>query len=588
MQETEKKTKRIRPVSSQAMKRVRRSGDALFLARLAFADEGGQVLPWVVVMMLTILGVSALVVDCGRAMVIQRQLQDRTDAMALAAASLISGTSTAYTTGATAYGNINYSSLNITSTSTTPLCLTTVSGWGIPCTVSGTTVKIPNAIQVVNVASVPTLFAGVLGKSSISLSATSTATNSRPEPYNIALIVDSTLSMSSTDSNCNNLTQEQCALQGVRQLLTGLSTYYDYVSLFTFPNVAQSSSPAGIVSSGSFGCTSSPVPSSQGGVAYYNGNSQGFGYAPILQEPGRGTANYQPPYTGISWDMPYTYPPIPTGTTGYALGTGNLAPTYQIVGFSNDYNDGANNLKTNSNLVMASGGKSNCNGIAPGSYDGNYGTYYGGVIYAAQAALLKEQAGRTNSGNVMIILGDGDSNSPTSSGSPDSKSPGMPSGSSATTQAETTYSSQTALTTTAYSMNSNYTAAADSSGNYPSYNGECGQAVDAAQYAATYSSGGVANNTKVYTIAYGALTSGCSTDKSTSNHKNITPCQTLQQMATQVSGESVSDYFYSDVNSENSGCSANSNNSGTSAIADIYVKILASLVKARLIPNGTT
>jgi hypothetical protein len=595
MRESKMTVSKIRRVSPQAVQRVRRSGDGFFLARLAIADEGGQVLPWVVVMLLTVLGMAALVVDCGRAMVIQRELQASTDAAALAAAAQISGTSTAYSNFATTYGSGTgdrnaYPGLNITSSTTTPLCLTTVKNWNIPCTLSSGKVTIPNAILVTQTASVPTLFAGVLGKPSVDLSATSTATNSRPVPYNIALIVDSTLSMSSTDSNCNSLSQEQCALQGVRQLLAGLSTYYDHIALFTFPNVAQDSSQAGVIGSdGIFDCTTSPVPSSYSGVSYYDGRSSGFGYTPVLSEgSGRGGNTYQPPYPGISWDMPYSYPPIPSGTSGYVVGTGNLAPTYEITPFLEDYNDGSGNLKTSSNLVMAVGGQSNCNGIAPGSYDGNYGTYYAGALYAAQAALLKEQANHANSSNVMIILGDGDSNSPKDSGSPDSKSPGMPT---SATESETTYKTSSALTTLgAYTMGAGYYSSAGSGSTYPSYNGECGQAVDAAQLAATYSSGGVSNPTKVYTIAYGALTSGCSTDAGTSSHPGISPCQTLQDMATQVSGESISDYFYSDwaATGGDSGCTANSNNAGTVAISDIYQKILASLVKARLIPNGTT
>jgi hypothetical protein len=286
--------------------------------------------------------------------------------------------------------------------------------------------------------------------------------------------------------------------------------------------------------------------------------------------------------------MPYSYPPIPKDATGYVVGTGNLAPTYEITPFLYDYNDGSGNLTTSSNLVMAVGGKSGCNGIAPGSFDGNYGTYYAGAIYAAQAALLEEQTDHPNSYNVMIILGDGDSNSPNDSGSPDSKSPGMPT---SATESETTYKTSSALTTLgAFTMGTGYSSGAGSGSTYPSYNGECGQAVDAAQYAATYSSGGVSNPTKVYTIAYGALTSGCSTDSRTSSHKGISPCQTLQDMATQVSGESISDYFFSDwtATGGDSGCQANSNNAGTTAISDIYLKILANLVKARLIPNGTT
>ncbi|MFP5228380.1 MAG: pilus assembly protein TadG-related protein [Acidobacteriota bacterium] len=585
MRETEMNIKRIRRVSPEAVRRVRRSGDGFFLARLALADEGGQVLPWVVVMMLTILGVAALVVDCGRAMVNQRQLQATTDAMALAAASNISGTSTAYTNYATQYGNSNYSNLNAKYT-TTPLCLSTVSGWNIPCTVNSKgVVTVPNAIRVVGTASLPTVFAGVLGKSSVNMSATSTATNSRPVPYNVALIVDSTLSMATPDSNCSNLTGEECALQGVRQLLAGLSTYYDHIALFTFPNVAQGSSPAGIVGSGGkFLCTTLPVPSSQGGVRY-SGSSRGtYGYYPMLYE---GYGSYQPPYSGIAWDMPYSFPPIPKDTSGYVLGTGNLAPTYQITPFAEDYNDGSGNLTSTSNLVMASSGVSGCTGIAPGSYDGDYGTYYAGAIYAAQAALLKEQASHPNSANVMIILGDGDSNSPPSSSRsvPDSNSPGMPAN---VTESETTYKSAWAETTKgAYTMGTGYLTL-QSGTTYPSYNGECGQAVDAATYVKTYSSGGVSNGTKVYTVAYGASTSGCSTDTSTSSHKGITPCQTLQAMATDGTAGNPSDYFFSDANSTNSGCTADSENSGTTAISQIYLKILASLVKARLIPNSTT
>jgi hypothetical protein len=116
----------------------------------------------------------------------------------------------------------------------------------------------------------------------------------------------------------------------------------------------------------------------------------------------------------------------------------------------------------------------------------------------------------------------------------------------------------------------------------------------AAQYAATYSSGGVANNTLVFTIAYGSPASSnsgnCGSDVSAGTHPNITPCQSLQQMATQKSGESISDYFYSDYAAQggDAGCQANSSNSGVVAISDIYEKILSDLSHARLIPNGTT
>jgi hypothetical protein len=406
------------------------------LARLMIADDGGQVLPWVVVMMLVILGVAALVVDVGHAMVIQRELQASTDAAALAAAETMSGTSTTFETYATNYssstGDKNaYTGLTITGSAVTPLCLTTVSNWHIVCTVSGGTVTVPNAVSVTQTASVTTFFAGIIGKPTITVSATSTAAHARPTPYNIALIVDSTLSMNFTDSNCNNLTQEQCALNGVQQLLAGLSTSYDDVALFTFPNVvAGGNSPAGvaITTSGTsqpFGCTSTN-PSSQNGIAYWN---LGSGvYTPILKSINTNNGNnnngsstnqpqkaYQPPYTGIAWALPYSFPPAPTGTSGYEIPSGSYSPTYQITPFLVDYNTlsgTTTSLNTSSNLVKAVGGYSGCGGLAPSSYDGDFGTYYPGALYAAQAALLKQQTTHANSSNVMIILGDGNATAP--------------------------------------------------------------------------------------------------------------------------------------------------------------------------------
>ena len=604
----ERKVRSSQVVSRRVVRRARRSGKKLLIARLIMADEGGQVLPWVVVMLLTVLGVAALVVDCGRAMVIQRELQNATDAAALAAAQMVEGTSTSYSGVATTFERENdtYPGLTISSSTTTPLCLSTVSGWGYPCTLSSGTVTIPNAIQVTQTASVPTMFAGVLGKSSVNLSATSTATKGRPRPYNIALIVDSTLSMSETDSNCGGVTQELCALQGIQQLLSKLDTNYDHVALFTFPNVVVGgNAPAGVAittsgTSTTFNCTSS-VPSSQNGIAYYYDNS--FGYTPVLGNINTKSGNdssgnlnpqqkhYQPPYTGIAWAMPYTFPPKPTDASGYTIPSGVDAASYQVTPFLEDYNDGSGNLATSSVLVQAVGGESGCSGIAPSSYDGDFGTYYAGALYAAQAALLKEQASHANSYNVMIILGDGNSTSPQSWGTEYS----MPD---SAVHAVTTYGSSQALTTTGYTYPATFLTAS-SNGTYPSWVGECGQSVDAAQYATAYTSAGTANNTEIYTIAYGASTSSsassnnggpyCGSDVSGGGHQGITPCQTLQQMATQ-DGNSPSGYFYSDwpAQGATSGCQANSDNSGTTAISDIYQLIEAKLTSARLIPNGTT
>ena len=164
----ERKTQSGRSVSTRAVRRARRSGNSLFIARLMLADEGGQVLPWVVVMMLTVLGVAALVVDCGRAMVAQRELQAATDSMALVAAQEL-GITSSYQTDANNFsavsgGKNTYQGLTIATHTITPVCLATVTGWGVKCTTSGGLATAANAVVVTQTTSVPTMFAGVLGK----------------------------------------------------------------------------------------------------------------------------------------------------------------------------------------------------------------------------------------------------------------------------------------------------------------------------------------------------------------------------------------------------------------------------------------
>jgi hypothetical protein len=98
------------------------------------------------------------------------------------------------------------------------------------------------------------------------------------------------------------------------------------------------------------------------------------------------------------------------------------------------------------------------------------GTYYADAITAAQAALAS--SGRATAQKVIILLSDGDASASSSN---------MPAG---------------------------------------KYNNQCHEAITAAQAA-------TAAGTWVYTIAYGAATSGsCSTDSPT-----ISACSTLQQMA---------------------------------------------------------
>lgn len=550
-----------------------RRGQASTL-RLLFNGESGQILPWAAVLVTLFLGMSGLVVDVGHMMVVQHQLQASADAAALAAAETLPNTtySSVGQTYSAGSGSKNiYTGLAISggTATITPKCLTTVSNWGAPC--NSTT---PNAIAVTQTAVVQTFFAGIFGVKTVTVSATSTAAGKGavPLPYNVVILVDSTLSMNAYDSNCG-ATQMNCALSGVQTLLQSLYPTEDNVALFTFPNVT-----GGTVSIDS-SCTTS-VPSS------YTTGSGKSATTTNYNSSGRGSSGYyysmlsQTPYPGVPNAMPYTFPPIPSDTSGYAPPSGTWGPTYQVVGFSNDFraSNSATSLSATSSLVKAAGGKSGCQGMQPSNYDGDYGTYYAGAIYAAQAALLAEQASNPGSKNVMVILGDGDSTAPNASGSPDSASASMPADAAHATQS---------LSSNSYTYPSSWqtsTGFATSNGSYPSWNGECSQAVDAAQYAATYSG----NPTMVYTVAYGASTSGCSSDRSYGAHKGVSPCGALQQMSTGWSS-GIKGYFYSDYNTTggDTGCQAASKNNQVTSLNQIFQAIATDLTSVRLIPNNT-
>jgi hypothetical protein len=209
----------------------------------------------------------------------------------------------------------------------------------------------------------------------------------------------------------------------------------------------------------------------------------------------------------------------------YGLGDAN--------GFVSDYrsSNSATTLSSSSDLVEAVGGKSGCTAMAGPSGEG---TYYAGVIYAAQAALTAEATKYPGTQNVMILVSDG---------------------------AATSSSSQMATGTQS-------TTIATSGGTYPSYNNECQQAVTAAQYATNH-------GTTVYTVAYGSPSTGCTTDTGS----YTSPCYTMQQMASSTAT------FYSDDNQSGTTSSCPAGKS-VSAISNIFTQIAGNLTVARLIPNS--
>lgn len=479
--------------------------------RRAYKDQRGQMIPIIAFMMITFLGMAGLVVDAGHAYFAYRLLLNSTNAAAMAGAQGLGTSGSLALSNAQAYSsqsgkNNAYPNLNVTHSYFTLGCSSSFSQT-VPCVPTGSGSSTANAIQVIQTASVPTTFMRLFGYNSINISAKGTALmrGAGPKAYNLAVIVDATQSMNSNDSYCSK-TRIACALSGVQTLLQTISpcsvsgcgsvdssgnytNAIDRVSIFTFPEPSSATQAAY-----DYDCSSSTSPSI----------------------------------------VPYTYPTAsPTKTTGYSPASGT--PTYQVTGFMSNYqtvnSSGAPTGSVNtssSSYVGRAVGSGSCSGMqAPGGE----GTYYAGVIYAAEAALLAEQAAEASNNqtvqNAMIIVSDG------------------------------------AATSSQSQMSS---SGLKSTGTYPSYKSECGQAVTAAQDA---NSKGIT----VYSVAYGSQTSGCTTDSGT----YASPCATMKGMASNVNTT-----FYSDAGSNSGGCSSTLD---PSTLGAIFTSIGGQLTAARLIPN---
>ncbi len=521
-------------------------------------EDSGQTLVVVAAALVVLLGFAALSLDVGHAFYAQRQLQATSDSAALAAARAIpTATSTAAINGSssatgvtlTGYtgregiaaqfsavtGATNASgSLRTVTVTTNLLCLQTLQAQGIPCIGA-----VPyNAVQVQQTSFLSVFFAGILGKNQMALNTVSTASvrGGGPRASNVAVIMDATLSMNQYDANCGN-TQMQCALNGLQVLLRNLNPCGSFqttcstaggsiqnplqsVSLFTFAGV--DAATASVDSS----CTTPfPAPTAQNGF-WYLSNIGTFSMPPAQPWPGAPNA------------LPFSFPD-PTASSYAPSGAGT--PTYQLTNFLYDYRSTptSSSLNPNSAIVMAAGGAPGCGGMQPPNYAGVYGTYYAGVIYAAQAALVAQHQLTPSADSILIILSDGDATAPQTNG-PYAVMP----------------------------------SPATASGYYPSWVGECGQAVIAAQAAS-------AAGTLVYTVAYGSSPTGCASDAGAGQYPNISPCNTMAGMAT------APQMFYSDYMQSGSGSTCYASQPVTS-LNQIFQSIANDLSQARLIPNNTT
>jgi hypothetical protein len=533
------------------------------MLRRFIREESGQVLPISAMMFLGLMGMAGLTIDVGHVMYCDRALQGVADSAALAGAGSMrtATTSAAVIATATSFaataGSVNarpnLPSVTMVSGYPALKCLTALKNQGMACL--GT---VPyNAIQVKEQAVIPMYFAELLGMKTMTVTRTATAAarGASASSYNVAVIVDTTLSMAYPDANCGS-TQIKCALSGVQVLLQSLSpcaaslttcttsngvasSSVDRVALFTFDNV--DSNTASIDTN----CTTSiPSPTTKNG--YWSTSSNGSTINYVMPTAPSGSTSVTA-YSGVPSAMGYSFPTV--GASSYTPATSDYATypmtlgtaTYQLTNFLSDYrvSDTATSLNPDSTLVTTAGGKSNCNGMSVPNYAGVYGTYYAGAIYAAQSALAAEKAANPGSNNVIIILGDGDSTAGHTNG-----------------------------------KNTVMASPATSNGVYPSWIGECGQAVTAAQYATNH-------GTTVYSVAYGASSNGCSSDRNAGSNPNISPCDTMAGMA------SSPNYFYSDYNltGSNSNCIAGQS---ITSLSDIFTSISGDLTTARLIPDGTT
>jgi Flp pilus assembly protein TadG len=485
-----------------------------FLLRFS-SDQNGQTLIVSAVLMMCVLGMAGLVADVGDVYYNYNQLLSSTNAAALAGAGGLSTSGAQATANAALYSsqsgdNNAYGNLAITSYSSTLGCVTGTVATGVACVETGSTPAKANAIQVTQTAKVKTYFAAVLGTPYVSLTATATALMGSPNTtaQNIAVIIDTTHSMQDEDTTCGE-SRLTCALAGIQTFLQGLhpcttdgcgtlsngnyQNSLDRVSLFTFPELSNTAQQV------------------------YDTNCSGT----------------NPSIT------PYTFP-SPTATSYTPGQNGQAAPTYQITSFASNYqtlttgllsgllNDiGSGLLNDSSGVVDAVGGDPGC---AAMSDPGGEGTYYAGVLYAAQASLLAEQAANPGSQNAIIIVSDG---------------------------AATSAQSQMSSTATA-------------SGTYPSYVSECEQAVTAADNVK-------AAGTTIYSVGYGSPSTGCTTDTGVYS----SPCYTMQQMATPASNGKT--YFYSDQG----GIGDCPSGAAPSSLSGIFGAILSDFGPARLVPNST-
>ncbi len=525
--------------------------------RRALSDKRSSVAILAAFGITALVGLASLSVDIGYVLAVKSQLQASSTAAALAGAKDIGVGGTPVTT-ATLYSSVTSSTANLNNISG----VTTAMAAGYPalhcfavgpaCSTNQTPATSANGIQVSQTATVPLIFAKVLGFDSVEVTASAVAlvAGQAQPPLNVMFITDATASMGAADADCGS-TKIQCAIQGFETMLgelwpctsnltsCGTVTNHNVVNpvdeaaLIQFPAL-QSAPPS------SFSCASLTTTAYAGIKGTTNATTAStsstlhFATTPAYNTGSQAlvTDVTHPTYiksgTTISSTTTTTAVMSLTPTAGDTIASGDTIdvwpPTYVVVPLSSDYrtSDTASALNSSSDLVKCAESMT-----APGGF----GTFYADAINAAQSYLAANA--RTGARNVIIIMTDFEANA-----------------------------------TTANMVEQ---------GGVSTATNECKTAITAAQNAASA-------GTWVYTVSYGtSATGGCTTD--TGSYANS--CWVAAQMANipgTTSGTYVNDprLFYAD---DASGCSSSAHPSIT-AIKAIFQNIDYSLTTPRLLPNA--
>ncbi len=201
----------------------------------AAKDESGQVLVLAALGMTMMLVMVALVVDIGKAYLVQRQLQAGVDAAALAGAQFLpdptEATQAANDYGPSAGARNEVDVGSEVTTTVTMRCVVSAPG-------CSSTLNSYNALNVKATSNVATVFGKILGIDKLKVRASATACSPcSSKPLDVMLVLDRTGSMCQTgggtsDPNCTDLVN---AKEGMRTFLTYMDPTMDKVGLAVFP-----------------------------------------------------------------------------------------------------------------------------------------------------------------------------------------------------------------------------------------------------------------------------------------------------------------------------------------------------------------